>query len=366
MRCPDLSELPAPPVGRTGWPWTEQSPRLPDSMADGRLWPRISITTPSFNQGAFLEETIRSVLLQGYPDLEYSVFDGGSTDQSEEVIRKYERWLTHWQSQPDRGQSHAINQGWSLISGDLVSWLCSDDVLLPSCLGTVARAWDWDPQVAMITGGVQATNADSHVTGQRLSELPYPSPLDLSVIDHESLCLPQPSSFYARVALDQAGRWLREDLKYTMDREILYRLCRTGSVILVPVPIATYREHSASKTVSASLAQLQEAPKALAYCNWGNAEAEAARRRVGRWRIAKGHYLFAVSAPSPRESVGHYLRAVRLRPSYLDPRRRGVWRIVLRALGLLGPSRAVRDLLTSPPPSRSTDLRRAIQRDDPT
>ena len=91
MKCPRLNELPPPPPGKTGWPWTEESAQLPDRIADGREWPRLSIVTPSYNQGAFLEETIRSVLLQGYSNLEYFVIDGESSDNSVEIIRKYEQ-----------------------------------------------------------------------------------------------------------------------------------------------------------------------------------------------------------------------------------------------------------------------------------
>jgi glycosyltransferase involved in cell wall biosynthesis len=129
MRCPRLNELPAAQVGKTGWPWTEESRRLQDQMPDGRAWPRISVVTPSYNQGQFIEETIRSVLLQGYPNLEYFVFDGGSSDNSKEVIQRYSPWLTHWVSQSDGGQSAAINRGLNMSSGLYATWINSDDLL---------------------------------------------------------------------------------------------------------------------------------------------------------------------------------------------------------------------------------------------
>src|ERR1700738_5143459 len=106
----------------TGWPWTTETPRLPAVRPDGSRWPRISIVTPSYNQGQFIEETIRSVLLQGYPDLEYLILDAGSTDGTLDVIRKYERHLTYWVSEPDKGQSDAINKGFARCTGELMNW----------------------------------------------------------------------------------------------------------------------------------------------------------------------------------------------------------------------------------------------------
>lgn len=121
------SVYPPAPSDKVGWPWDSQLPELSAVMNDGRDWPKISIVTPSYNQGQFIEETIRSVLLQGYPNLEYIVIDGGSTDNSLEIIQKYEPWLRYWISEPDEGQADAIHKGFQRASGDLLAWQNSDD-----------------------------------------------------------------------------------------------------------------------------------------------------------------------------------------------------------------------------------------------
>ena len=145
MRCPQLRELPSPPPGRTGWPWTMETRPLPPTMADGSDWPLIRVATPSYNQGRFLEETIRSVLLQGYPNLEYTIRDGGGSDESVEIIRRYEPWITSWVSEPDGGQADAINRGLMDVSADLVAFLNSDDIYYATALRRAAECHRRDP-----------------------------------------------------------------------------------------------------------------------------------------------------------------------------------------------------------------------------
>jgi glycosyltransferase involved in cell wall biosynthesis len=129
MHCPTLEQLPAPPHGKTGWPWTEHT--KPTAGSDQL---RISIVTASYNQAHFLEETIRSVLLQGYPNLEYIILDAASTDGSVKIIRKYEKYLAHWTSERDNGASDAIAKGFARATGSILAWLNSDDIYLPGAL----------------------------------------------------------------------------------------------------------------------------------------------------------------------------------------------------------------------------------------
>src|SRR3990172_6947421 len=118
-----VEDLPAPPVGRTGFPWTEGTPALHND--GGSAYPKITIVTPSYKQGQYLEETIRSVLLQGYPNLEYIVIDGGSPDNSAEIIEKYAPFLAYWVSERDSGQVNAINKGFARATGEIMGWLNS-------------------------------------------------------------------------------------------------------------------------------------------------------------------------------------------------------------------------------------------------
>ncbi len=242
MRCPTLAELPPPPAGKTGWPWAIETPALPASRADGSPWPRISIVTPSYNQGQFIEETIRSVLLQGYPDLEYIVIDGGSTDQSVEIIRKYERWLTYWVSEKDRGQAHAINKGFSSVTGELFNWINSDDLLLPFSLRAVASAAG--------SGHAVAGNVINFGAG------------DPTVIRNHALSAPNLVLGNPDTSFHQPGFWMSpnhirsingidEQFNYVFDLDLIIRyLMKYPAVSYIGTNVAKFRLHPLSKTCS--------------------------------------------------------------------------------------------------------------------
>ena len=141
-----LVDLRPPPPEKTRWPWTQSDVR-PAPTSESFAWPRVTVVTPSFNQGAFIEETIRSVLLQDYPNLEYLIVDGGSTDSTLEVIKAYEPWIDYWVSERDRGQTHAINKEFARATGEILAWLNSDDTFEPLAIRTVV-------QRMIATGGV--------------------------------------------------------------------------------------------------------------------------------------------------------------------------------------------------------------------
>ncbi len=243
MRCPTLDQLPPPPPGKTGWPWTEESPQLPDTMPDGRPWPRISIVTPSYNQGQFIEETIRSVLLQGYPNLEYIVIDGGSTDGSVEIIRRYEPWLAYWVSEKDRGQSHAINKGFARSTGEIMAWLNSDDVYVQRALETVARECA-NKRNGLIWGICENIDATSRTIGQ-VDKHGYSK----CAISLGLGTLPQPATFWHRTVWEKVGG-LSESLFFSMDYDLWMRFATQPEVVFQGLSqvLAAERIHPEQKT----------------------------------------------------------------------------------------------------------------------
>ena len=310
-------DLPAPPEGKQGWPWAVESEPLPAAMPDGKPWPLFSITVPSYNQGDFLEETIRSVLLQGYPAVELFIMDGGSTDSSRDILERYTPWISAWVSEKDRGQSHAINKGWQRSNGELIAYLNSDDFYLPDALRQVAQAWGYDRQVAMLAGGVAFVNAGAELLKTGLPRLAGAGPLDLSLLDITDWYVPQQASFFDRAHLDDAGRWLREDLHFVMDRELMYRLCRLGRVVFVDEVLAADRLHAGAKRQKDRLRLYREDALAMQYCQWGSPADRRRRNLIARHRLAQGYWMNAEDAPPGAKKALNGLRAMALRPAYL-------------------------------------------------
>lgn len=203
--------------------------------------PSITIVTPSFNQGRFLERTIRSVLDQGYPKLEYIVMDGGSTDGSLEIVERYAARLAHWASGPDGGQAAAINTGWRRAGGEVLAWLNSDDFYLPGTLLEIGEAFARHREADLIYGLTQRVDADGNPMGTVGSAFHWRTLL------YSHQVIPQPSAFFRRSAVDAVGP-LDESLHYSMDYDFFLRLTRLGPALMLPRPLAVATIHDDAKT----------------------------------------------------------------------------------------------------------------------
>jgi glycosyltransferase involved in cell wall biosynthesis len=204
--------------------------------------PRISVVTPSLNQGRYLEDAIRSVLGQEYPNLEYIIVDGGSSDGSVDIIRKYEHRLAHWVSEADDGQAHAINKAFDRATGDILAWLNSDDMVLPGTLAHVAAALDPARPELLFGNCLHFTEGSTAAFGSNVRW--GHEAQDLRLVDY----IVQPSAFWTREA------WLRtgpfdQSLEYGFDWEWFIRAMNAGVVFRPDDKVlAVYRIHPAHKT----------------------------------------------------------------------------------------------------------------------
>jgi glycosyltransferase involved in cell wall biosynthesis len=238
-------------------------------MADIITWPKISVITPSFNQAPYIEETIKSVLNQGYPNLEYIIVDGGSTDGSQEIIQKYENLLAFWVSEPDNGQYHAINKGFSRSTGEIMMWLNSDDKLFPKALFTIAEIFSTFPEIQWLTSSLpliwnkrgQVTNCTKRGGFNRESfykgvNLPGGSWYASSWIQQESTC-------WRRFLWNLSGGNLNSNLKYAGDFELWLRFFQYTDLYSVQSIIGGFRKHGDQKTGKGMGKYRQEAKSCL-------------------------------------------------------------------------------------------------------
>lgn len=209
-------------------------------------YPKISIVTPSFNQGRFLEETILSVLNQNYPNLEYIIMDGGSTDGSVDIIHKYKDRLAYWTCGSDKGQADAINKGWQMSHGEILAWLNSDDTYEPGALETTGEIFRKHPEVYLVYGDMNFIDAQ----GKVLERFHAPD-FDLRTFIGDSCYIRQPTTFFRNAALKEVGM-LDTSLNYAMDYDLFLRICSRFPVRCIPKVMANFRRHQTSKTMSDS------------------------------------------------------------------------------------------------------------------
>jgi hypothetical protein len=241
-----------PPTDRCTWPWNVA---LPPVGQPDPAWPKISIVTPSYNQAAYLEETLLTVLAQSYPNLEYIVMEDGSTDGSPAIAERHRTHLAQYVARPNRGFGAVLHDGLSRCTGEIMAWLNSDDLHLPHTLRTVARIFQECPEVEWLSGGSILCDAGGHlirtVEPEGFSKKLFFSGRYLG--GHPAWngrWIPQESVFWRRSLWEKAGgRFLQERLQYG-DFELWTRFWRHADLHLAPLPFGIYRMHPETYTAT--------------------------------------------------------------------------------------------------------------------
>ncbi|MCL0062481.1 glycosyltransferase [Thermodesulfovibrionales bacterium] len=205
-------------------------------------WPKVSIVTPSYNQAEFLERTILSVLNQNYPNLEYIIIDGGSTDRSVEIIKKYEKYLAYWVSKKDEGQADAIRKGFNKSTGEILAWLNSDDTYLPGAFLKVAKVFQENPEIDLIFGNIYRIDEKD----RQIGELRF-TKFDFSTLIYEGGNLHQTGAFWTRKIYDRVGG-IDPKYNFCMDFDFFCRVAEKGNIVFIRDYFANFRIHKGAKS----------------------------------------------------------------------------------------------------------------------
>lgn len=288
--------------------------------------PRVTIVTPSYNQAAFLEETIHSVLSQDYPNLEYFIVDGGSTDGSVEIIQQYADKLSWWVSEKDRGQADAINKGFARATGEIIGWLNSDDVYQPGAILSAVRALQANPECGLVFGDVVSIDGSgAPINVMTFGDWGLEALMQFRIIS-------QPGVFMRRAVLEQAG-YLDLTYHYLLDHHLWLRMAQRAPMRYIPERWAAARFHAAAKNLAHAGEFGREAYRIV---KWMAAQPgleepyRRLRRRIyaGACRM-DGRYLLDGGLPGP--ALRAYLRSLWSYPPVALPE----WRRILFAAASL-------------------------------
>jgi glycosyltransferase involved in cell wall biosynthesis len=270
---------------------------------------RVSIVTPSYNQADYLEQTIQSVLQQGYPDLEYMIVDGGSQDGSQEIIRKYSSHLEWWVSEPDSGQAEAINKGMSRATGEYVAWLNSDDLYAPGAVAEAVAVLDQHPEVGLVYGNAVSIDPD----GRPLNDLVFSNWGLPGLAAFQIIC--QPAVFMRRALWEAVGGL---DLSYhlLLDHQLWLRMGSQAQLKHVPRTWAFARHHPAAKNVSLAEGFGREAYRILDWMETDPVLAEilGSHRRAVTAAAHRFNARYLLDGGKPGPALRAYIRALRTHP----------------------------------------------------
>ena len=289
----------------------------------------VSIITPSYNQAPYLEQTIRSVLHQDYPHIEYLVIDGGSTDDSVEIIKKHADRLAYWVSEKDSGQAEAINKGLARAKGEILGWLNSDDYYLLNTISIAVRCFEQNPDVVMLYGDMLAVDEND----RKINVLTYKQ---LSLED--LLCfqiIGQPSVFFRRTALEKAGP-LDPSFHFMLDHHLWIRLAEQGRILHIPQVWSAARYHPAAKNRARAAEFGREAFRVL---DWARKQPALAQTLAGvkRRALASAHRYnarYLLDGGQSLSALGAWFHAFFLHPPTALARWNILVSVVLNLTGL--------------------------------